>query len=158
MQDKIEKQIDELIGEFKGLGIDFFGEMKKGGVNEKTSRCLLRALHDKELFKEAFGAYPDEYFLMQEGLTQEEANYVLKHPCLENAESKCDYHKEHDKCVPWGCTNLNGWLYFKTSVNEKRRPNYKAWSRLPKETLNLSKEDVKVGTADEKIKDFLDEY
>jgi hypothetical protein len=79
MQDKIENQIDELLNEFKSLGIDFFGEMKKGELDEKTSRCLLRALYDKELFKEAFGAYPDEHFLMQEGLTQEEAQYVLKH-------------------------------------------------------------------------------
>jgi hypothetical protein len=115
-------------------------------------------LLDENLFKKTFGVNKEEYFLMEEKhLTLEESRYVIKHPCLEDAENNCSHHKEHNKCVPFGCTLLNGWLYFKTSSNGKLKPNYKAWEALPKDTLYINKKDVEKGKSDEKVKEFLDE-
>ncbi len=157
MRDKIEKQIDELINESKKVGIDFLEEMKKKGIDEKTARYGLRALLDKKTFKKVFGVKQEEYFLMKEGLTKEEAHYVIKHPCLEDVEKNCSYYEEHNRCVPFGCTNLNGWLYFKTSDSGKLKPNYKTWSLLPKETLFINKEYIEKGNLERKVEEFLDE-
>jgi hypothetical protein len=158
MQDKIEKQIDKLLDSSKSLGFDYLGEMKKGGIDEKTARHTLRLLLDENLFKKTFGVNKAEYFLMEENhLTLEEARYVIKHPCLEDAENNCSYYKEHNRCVPFGCTLLNGWLYFKTSSNGKLKPKYKAWEALPKDTLFINKGDIEKGKLDEKVEEFLNE-
>jgi len=157
MPDEIDKQIDEFLNGFKEYGIDFFGDMKKQGIDEKTARIHLRLMFDEELHKKVFGVTRLEGYLMEQGLTIEEARYVIKHPCLEDAENNCSYHKENSKCVPFGCTLLNGWLYYKTSPDGKLKPNYKAWEKLPKDTLYIDAESAnKDGTLDKKIEEFLE--
>lgn len=126
MSDELDKQINKLLNGFREYGIDFFGEMKKHGIDEKEARMCLRLMFDEELFKKTFGVTRAEHYLMEEGLTLEEARYVIQHPCLEDAEDRCSYHKENGECVPFGCTLLNGWLYYKTSPDGKLKPNYKA--------------------------------
>jgi hypothetical protein len=102
MPDEIDKQIDEFLNGFKEYGIDFFGDMKKHGIDEKEARIHLRLMFDEELHKKVFGVTRLEQYLMEEGLNLEEARYVIKHPCLEDAENNCSYHKENGKmCSVW---------------------------------------------------------
>ena len=164
MADEIDELIEDFLNESKKLGIDIIEELKrecaeksKREYTEKELRYFFRLIFDQELFKKTFGVTLVEYQLMKDGLTLEEAQYVIEHPCLEDAYDRCSVYKEDGKCVPFGCTLLNGWLFFKTGPNEKRRPNYKAIEQLPKDTLYINAEDIKNGKLNKKIKEFLDE-
>lgn len=155
--DEIDKKIDELIEGFKEFGMDLIGSLtRETGFSEKEVRLLLRALVDRELFKKVMGVTPEEHYLMSQGLTLKEARYVIEHPCLADAESSCSYYREHGRCVLFGCTNLNGWLYYKTSPDGKPRPNWRALAELPKDTLFIDK-PIDKQELKSKLKDFLDE-
>ena len=158
MPDEIDNQIDELVNGLKEIDFDVIGWLKERGLEGKGARYFLRLIVDDGFFKKEFGVTKAEHYLMNEGLTLEEAQYVIKHPCLEDAEDRCSYHKEHSKCVPFGCTLLNGWLHYKTSPDGKLKPNYRAWEKLPKDTLYIdAKSAIEDGTLDKKIEEFLDE-
>lgn len=79
MPDELDKEIDGFLNGFKEYGIDFFEEMKKLGIDEKTTRIHIRLMFDEELYKKVFGFTRDEHYLMGEGLTLEEARYVIQH-------------------------------------------------------------------------------
>ena len=59
-------------------------------------------------------------YLMKIGFSEKEADYIVQHPCLVNAESDCESYKTSNGCA--GCTNLNGFLLAITETNGKPEP------------------------------------
>ena len=115
---------------------------------------MISPLFDEDTFRKTYGVGYKEHSLMQDGLTLEEARYVIGHPCIENAEEKCSYHQEKGKCVIFGCTLLNGWLYYKTSPDKKPMP---IKENMPKDILYIKDEDIgNTNSLNIKIDGFLD--
>lgn len=116
----------------------------------------LNFLFWRKLFVEKIlGLTLEEYYWIEEGLSREEAKYVVENPCLAGPPEKCEYWRKHNQCGPC-CTLHNGWLFIKTSPEGKIKPNWKALAKLPKDTLfisgNLNKKET-----EQKIKEFLEE-
>ena len=59
-----------------------------------------------------------QYFMEELGLTEEQAKYVVEHPCLREPVPRdritCWHYKGSFKDC-FGCTHLNGFIYVKTS-------------------------------------------
>lgn len=163
-----EKRLDEIletttreyIESAKAEGKDVIGMFAEHGFTSeeavsKIKEHYMKLLTDDEYHKEFFGVTQNEKYLMDDGLTLEQARYVISHPCLEDAEDNCNYHKEHGRCVMFGCTLLNGWLYYRLEDRGKWIPIYSSWEKLPKGTLFLDEESLESGSWKDEIDSFL---
>lgn len=74
-------------------------------------------------------------YLMKIGFTEKEAEYIVKHPCLVNAENDCESYKTSN-----GCTNLNGFLAAITEPNGRPRPVKYAMDILRKKNIVILQE------------------
>jgi hypothetical protein len=140
-------------------GYDIEAKAAEVGISRPNLVAAVRKLFtDDDYHRKVFGYGHFEATLMHEyGLALEEARYVSEHPCIEDAYERCDHYKENKKCS--GCTNWNGWLYFKTSSDAPIRPNIKVQERfMKKPVLNLDVEKaIREGNLDEELNGFLSE-
>ena len=140
-------------------GYDIEAKAAENGISRPDLIAALRRLYtDDDYYKKIFGyGHVEAMFMSEDGLTLEEARYVSEHPCIEDAYERCDHYKENKKCS--GCTNWNGWLYFKTSSDAPIRPNIKVQERfMEKPVLNLDVEKaIREGNLDEELDGFLSE-
>lgn len=116
---------------------------------------LKKIMTDSGYYEEFFGHTPEEGYLMNDGLTLEQARYVIANPCLDNAQDRCVPYKEDGKCVLFGCTLRNGWLYYRIEDGGKWIPIYSSWEKLPKDTLYLSDESIKDGSWEGEVDSLL---
>ena len=131
---------------------------EKGFSRPGLVAAMRRLFTDDDYYKKIFGySHLEATFMTEDGLTLEEARYVSEHPCIEDAYERCDHYKENKECS--GCTNWNGWLYFKTSSDASIRPNIKVQERfMKKPVLNLDVEKaIREGNLDEELNGFLSE-
>lgn len=60
------------------------------------------------------------YIMEENGISEKEAEYMLKNPCLGAGIDACEAYKESNGCA--GCTDLNGFVMIKTSEESEPKP------------------------------------
>jgi len=136
--DRVEKEVNEILTDwkeqFQKWGVNLVEVLEAVKLSEEKLRETLRILVEVRL--KYIPQQIEKAWLMAElSLSLKEVEYIIENRCLIGPTKECDYYRKHGKCGSC-CTNLNGWLFIKTSPNGKIRPNWKAWSQLPKDTLS----------------------
>ena len=109
--------------------------VEEDGVDREKARYMIKLFKKPEFCKKETGYSFHELYLINEGLTPEQARYVEENPCIDGPREECDFYRENKKC--FGCTNTNGFLYWKTGPDEKLKPVKGVWEELSKKSVVL---------------------
>lgn len=107
--------------------------IEEGGFKKEDVRYTIRLIRDPEFCKKETGHTFHELHLMKQGFTPEQARYIDENPCIRGPREECDYYVKENQCH--GCTNINGFFYWKTGPEEKLKPVKEVWDELSKKPV-----------------------
>jgi len=107
--------------------------IEDGKFERENVRYMIKLFRDPDFCKKETGYSFHELLLIKDGLTPEEAKYVVENPCIDGPREECDFFRREGKC--YGCTNINGFFYWKTGPKEKLKPVKETWNELKKKPV-----------------------
>jgi len=108
--------------------------IEEGGFKKEDVKYTIKLIRDPEFCKKETGYTAHELYLIRQGFTPEQARYIEENPCILGPREECDHYRSGEKC--FGCTNTNGFLYWKTEPEKKLKPT-KTLDELKKKSVAI---------------------
>lgn len=107
--------------------------IEEKGYTQKEVEYTVKLFRDPEFCKKETGYSFNQLCLMEDGFTSKQVRYVENNPCLIGPREECDYYMKNKKC--FGCTNVNGFFFWKTEPEGKLKPVKETWNELSKKPV-----------------------
>lgn len=91
--------------------------IEEKGFSKEEASYAVKLFTDPEFCKKETGHTSHELYLMGHGFTSDQVRYIEENPCIAGSRENCDHYKEYKDCL--GCTNINGFFYWKKGPDKK---------------------------------------